>query len=87
MDGILSHYLRYLKRAAQFSLTNDHNTKEGVVVASDSDWEVLYSTTGETRSRSGSIITLDGMLIVWASQHQKFVGMSYKGGLKEAEVA
>jgi len=86
-DGILQHYLRYLKRAARFGLVNDHTNKEGFVVSSDSDWAGLYSTTGETRSRSGSCITLDGMPISWGSQHQKCVGTSYKEGLDEAEVA
>ena len=83
----MQHYLRYLKRAARFGLVNDHTNKEGYVVGSDSDWAGLYSTTGETRSRSGSCITLDGMPISWGSQHQKCVGTSYKERLDEAEVA
>ena len=71
---------------------NDNAKKEGFVVASvDSDWVGLYSTTGETRSRLGSIITLDGIRMpvacIWASQHQTCVGTSYKEGLEEAEMA
>ena len=82
----MSQYLRYLKRAARFRLVNDHTNKESFVVASDRDWAGLYSTTGESRSRSGSLITLNGIPISWASQHQKCVGTSYKEGLDEAEV-
>lgn len=86
-DALLQHYLRYLKRASSFGLVNDPTNRSGYKVQSDSDWAGLYSVTGETRSRSGTLITLHGMPIAWQSQYQKCVGTAHKQGLSEEQTA
>ena len=84
---VLQSYLRYMQHAKDFALVKYPDDHSGFEVFSDSDWAGLHTATGEPRSRSGCIITFNGMPIAWRSNFQKCIGTSYRSCETEAEVA
>ena len=49
---------------------------EGLKVYSDSDWAGEYSVNGETASRTGCLITYNGMPVDWCSTKQLCIATS-----------
>ena len=65
----MKHLFRYLKGKAKFALIKKADNDEGLSIHSDSDWGGLFTTSlgQELRSRTGIIITYNGMPVTWKS--------------------
>jgi len=87
-EKLLTHYLRYLQHVKGHCLVvNPNPTRPGIMHYSDSDWAGLYAYTGETRSRSGMLVTYNDMPISWHSKHQKCKGTAHKEDLDLFHIA
>ena len=51
-----------------------------IVAWCDGDWAGLYALTGEKRSRTGILVTCDGMAVAWKSSFQQCKGTMAKIG-------
>ena len=81
----LKQLFRYLKGKKDFALVKEANNSEGLIVHSDSDWGGLYkpSMGQELRSRTGVLITYNGMPITWKSFFQQCVSTNYTTNSEE----
>ena len=57
-------------------LVSNSSITEGLKVYSDSDWAGEYSVNGETASRTGCLITYNGMPVDWCSSKQLCIATS-----------
>ena len=75
----LKHLFRYLKGKKDFALVKKSDNNEGLEIHSDSDWAGLFNVSlgQELRSRTGVLITYNGMPITWKSFYQKCASTSY----------
>ena len=73
-DMALKHLLRYLKGAKDLCLRNTVGENDGLEISSDADWAGLYKLLGEKRSRTGILVTYNGMPVSWKSSFQQCKG-------------
>ena len=59
----------------------------GLGISSDADWAGLYAITGEVRSRTGIVITYNGMPILWYSGLQKTTSSQWQDGADAPAIA
>ena len=74
----MKHLWRYISSVQDHCLIKRKGNNEGLVVWCDGDWAGLYTLTGEKRSRSGILITYDGMPVAWKSAFQQCKGTMAK---------
>ena len=67
---------RYTAGCMEDCLMANNTIIEGLKVYSDSDWAGEYSVNGETASRTGCLITYNGMPVDWCSTKQLCIATS-----------
>ena len=67
---------RYAAGCMEDCLMTNNTITEGLKVYSDSDWAGEYSVNGETASRTGCLITYNGMPVDWCSTKQLCIATS-----------
>jgi hypothetical protein len=77
MDA-MKHLWKYISSVQDHCLIKRKGNNEGLKVWCDGDWAGLYCLTGEKRSRTGILITYDGMPVAWKSSFQQCKGTMVK---------
>ena len=62
---------RFIKGIQKHCLMSKADCNSGIQVSSDADWAGMYSWIGELRSRTGILVTYDGMPVMWRSCYQQ----------------
>ena len=76
--GAMKHLWRYLSSTKDHCLIKKKGNHDGLRVWCDGDWAGLYTLTGEKRSRTGLLITYDGMAVACKSSFQQRKGTMSK---------
>lgn len=67
---------RYIAGAKYDCLTMQPDNHSGLVVCTDSDWAGEWGATGDVKSRSGGLVTLNNMPVDWWSAKQVSIATS-----------
>ena len=68
---VMESLYSWMKAHRHEGICADPENQEGFMIYVDSDWGGMHSICGELRSRTGIIITYNGMPIYWKSNLQK----------------
>ena len=69
---------KFIKGIQKYCLISRADCNSGIQVSSDADWAGMYTWIGELRSRTGILVTYDGMPITWRSCYQQCKGTEVK---------
>ena len=74
----MKHLWRYISSVKDHCLIRRKGNNDGLQVWVDGDWAGLYCLTGEKRSRTGILVTYNGMPVAWKSCFQQCKGSMAK---------